>query len=51
MTEPALYVVQDVLGLVQHLGLVLTNEQVRCQLQRNARMTAEQFTPLAIMER
>ena len=42
---------QDVMGLVQHLYLVLTNERVRFQLQHNARTTAEQFTPIAITER
>lgn len=44
-------IVQDVMGLVHNLYLVLTNEQVRCQLQLNARQTAEQFTPVAIAER
>ena len=42
---------QDVMGMVRNLYLVLTNEQVRCQLQINARQTAEQFTPAAIAER
>lgn len=42
---------QDVMGMVRNLYLVLTNEQVRCQLQINARQTAEQFTPVAIAER
>ena len=42
---------QDVMGMVRNLYLVLTNEQVRCQLQINARQTAEQFTPVAISER
>ncbi len=42
---------QDVMGMVRNLYLVLTNEQVRCQLQMNARQTAEQFTPVAIAER
>lgn len=37
--------------MVRNLYLVLTNEQVRCQLQINARQTAEQFTPAAIAER
>lgn len=39
------------MGLVQHLHLVLTDEDVRFQLQYNARITAEQFTPIAITER
>ena len=42
---------QDVMGLVRNLYLVLTDEQVRLQLQLNARQTAEQFTPVAIAER
>lgn len=42
---------QDVLGMVRNLYLVLTNEQVRSQLQINARQTAEQYTPVAIAER
>ncbi len=42
---------QDVMGMVRNLYLVLTNEQVRCQLQINARQTAELFTPVAIAER
>lgn len=42
---------QDVMGLVRNLYLVLTDEQVRLQLQLNARHTAEQFTPVAIAER
>ena len=44
-------VFQDVMGLVRNLCLVLTNEQVRLQLQLNARQTAEQFKPVAIAER
>ena len=44
-------IVQDVMGMMHNLYLVLTNEQVRCQLQLNARQTAEQFTPVAIAER
>lgn len=44
-------VLQDVMDLIQHLYLVLTNEDVRFQLQYNARTTAEQFTPIAITER
>ncbi len=43
--------VQDMMGMVRNLYLVLTNEQVRYQLQVNARHTAEQFTPVAIAER
>ena len=39
------------MGLVRNMYLVLTNEQVRLQLQINARQTAEQFTPVAIVER
>ena len=39
------------MGLVRNLYLVLTNEQVRLQLQLNARQTAEQFKPVAIAER
>ena len=39
------------MGLVRSLYLVLTNDQVRLQLQLNARLTAEQFTPIAIAER
>ena len=39
------------MGLVRNLYLVLTNEQVRMQLQLNARHTAEQFKPVAIAER
>ncbi len=46
-----LLTLQDVTGMVRNLYLVLTNEQVRCQLQINARQTAEQFTPVAIAER
>lgn len=44
-------VFQDAVGLVRNLYLVLTNEQVRLQLQVNARQTAEQFKPVAIAER
>ena len=39
------------MGLVRNLYLVLTNEQVRLQLQLHARQTAEQFKPVAIAER
>ena len=39
------------MGLVRNLCLVLTNEQVRLQLQLNGRQTAEQFKPVAIAER
>ncbi len=49
--ELKLLPLQDVMGMVRNLHLVLTNEQVRCQLQINARQTAEQFTPVAIAER
>ena len=49
--EALAFCLQDVMGMVRNLYLVLTNEQVRCQLQMNARQTAEQFTPVAIAER
>ena len=45
------FAIQDTTGLVRNLYLVLTNQQVRSQLQLNARQTAEQFRPVAIAER